>query len=191
MIVPTASSGYLTDTLLVATRSVNDGCFDKTVIYICAHNQHGAMGVIVNMPLKGITVKTLLDELDISHVKQLSPDPIYFGGPIDTNQGFVIHTDDQDYKGTTTNPSGICFSAGISALEDIAQGRGPAQTIITLGYAGWAAGQLEDELQTGSWITVPATYALLFDTPADAKWAATAGTLGVDLDRLSSEVGHA
>ena len=110
--LPIDSNGYLTDQLLVATHSVNDGCFNKTVIYICVHNAHGAMGVITNMPLNGLNVEALLDELQMKHIHDLPDHPIYFGGPVETNQGFVLHSNDQQYPTTTEHTSGICFSAG-------------------------------------------------------------------------------
>ena len=185
------TSGYLSDKLLIATHSVSDGCFDKTVIYLCAHNEDGAMGVIINMPLTGITIKTLMEELDISCIAQLPDSPVHFGGPVDTNQGFVLHSNDQQYKGTLEGKSAICFSSGVTLLEDIAKGTGPEKRLVALGCAGWEGGQLEDELESGSWIIAHATTDLLFETKTEDKWEKAASSLGVDLDRLSSEVGHA
>lgn len=185
------TSGYLTGKLLIATHSVCDGCFDKTVIYLCAHDDEGALGVVINMPLTGTTIKTLMQELKIKPIVHLPDSPVHFGGPVDTNQGFVLHSNDQKYKGTREDASGICFSSGISLLEDIAAGTGPDKRIVALGCAGWSAGQLEEELEAGSWIIAPATTALMFETDAQDKWEKAAGSLGVDLNRLSSEVGHA
>jgi putative transcriptional regulator len=184
-------SGFLADKLLVATPSLRDGCFDKTVIYIIAHNMHGAFGLIVNTPLNGLDMHSLLDELQIRHIDGLPAQPIYFGGPVDNNQGFILHTADAKYPGTLMQESGICFSAGIELLRDVGMGCGPQKMLLAMGCAGWSGGQLESELETGSWIIAPATEAILFDTHNDHKWSLAAASLGVDLTRLSATVGHA
>lgn len=187
----TSSDGFLTDKLLIATHSIQDGCFDKTLIYICAHNKDGALGLIVNMPLTGLDAKALMEEVNIKPIRQLPSYSVYFGGPVDTNQGFILHSDETTHKTTLVNPSGIAFSTGIHMLEDIATGTGPRQLLIALGCSGWASGQLEKELEEGSWLIAPATPELLFTTRDEDKWQQAASSLGVDLDRLSSDVGHA
>lgn len=184
-------SGFLADKFLIATPSLRDGCFDKTVIYMIAHNIHGALGIVVNMPLTGLNMRALLDELNISHIDGLPPRPIYFGGPVDTNQGFILHTADATYSGTMKHESGICFSAGVELLRDVGLGCGPSKLMVSMGCAGWSGGQLESELESGSWIIAPATPTILFDTENDDKWLMAAQSLGVDLNRLSSTVGHA
>lgn len=184
-------SGFLADKLLVATPSLRDGCFDKTVIYMVAHNVHGAFGIVVNMPLTGLDMRTLLDDLNIPSIDALPTHPIYFGGPVDTNQGFILHTPDATYPGTFKHESGICFSAGMELLKDIGSGCGPEKLLVSMGCAGWSAGQLEQELEAGSWIIAPASPKLLFDTPNDEKWGVAAASLGIDFSRLSSTVGHA
>lgn len=185
------NQGFLTDRLLIATHGVNDGCFDKTLIYICAHNENGALGLVVNMPLHRLGIKSLLDELRIHYIDHLPDYPIHFGGPVDTNQGFILHSNDRTYPGSIAHESGICFSAGIGLLEDVATGCGPSKMIVALGSAGWAAGQLEQEIEAGSWLIAPASEHLLFDLDASLMWQAAASSLGVDLDRLSLTIGHA
>lgn len=184
-------TGYLADKLLVATPHLRDGCFDKTVIYLIAHNEEGAMGMVVNIPLRALDIRALLDELNIKTLDSVPSNPIYFGGPVDTNQGFVLHSHDRSYAGTLAHPSEICFSAGIELLKDYAQGTGPEKMIVGMGCSAWTAGQLERELEAGSWIIAPASPYILFDVENEDKWSMAAATLGVDLNRLSATVGHA
>ncbi len=184
-------SGFLADKLLVATPSLRDGCFDKTVIYMIAHNMNGAFGIIVNTPLSGLDLHALMEELNVRTIDGLPHHPIYFGGPVDSNQGFILHTADATYPGTLKHESGICFSAGIELLKDVGMGCGPQKILVSMGCAGWSGGQLERELEMGSWIIAPATPHILFDTHNDDKWSYAAASLGVDLTRLSATVGHA
>lgn len=185
-------SGYLTDKLLVATHAVRDGFFDRSVIYLCAHNENGAMGLIINFPAQQVTLADVLDQINIPHGITLPDLPIHFGGPVDPNRGYILHSNDTVFEDTLTNAGAhISLSASIKVLEALVEGRGPKKAMLVLGCAGWGPGQLEAELGAGSWIIVPATHQLVFDTDDDHKWNLSAAALGVDLDRLSSTVGHA
>lgn len=184
-------AGNLRGQLLIATTGVNDGCFDKSVIYLCEHNAEGAMGVIVNHPIANIRLGEILSALDINAAQGVSDLPVFFGGPVEAHRGFVLHTNDRTAEDSVIGADGITLTAHIGMLKNIAAGDGPRQGFLVLGYAGWGAGQLEAELEAGSWISVPATRKLVFDTENEMKWSVAAATLGVDMHRLSNTVGHA
>lgn len=187
----TPNDGYLAGQLLIATPSLQDGCFDKTVIYLCEHSAAGAMGVIVNHPVANIRLGLILKELELESDDDIGDFPVYFGGPVESHRGFVIHTNDVVLEDSVVSDNGIALTANIAMLKSIAQGKTPKSNFLLLGYAGWSAGQLEAEIESGSWITAPATKELVFDTDNDMKWNLAAASLGVDLNRLSSIVGHA
>ncbi|MBV8939450.1 MAG: YqgE/AlgH family protein [Alphaproteobacteria bacterium] len=185
------SNGYLTGTLLIATPSLQEGCFSKAVIYICEHSPGGAMGVIINQPIASVRLAEILKELDLVTDRKIGDLPVYFGGPVEGHRGFVVHTADVVLEDTVTNKEGIALTANIAMLRSIAEGHMPQHNFLVLGYAGWAAGQLEAEIEAGGWITAPATRSLVFETNDEEKWMLSAASLGVDLSRLSAEVGHA
>lgn len=176
--------------LLIATPAVQDSCFARSVIYMCAHNASGAMGIIINYPVENLDIKEILDQLEINgaHARTL---PVHFGGPVEAGRGFVLHSTDYVSKESIIEGNGIAVTASVSILQDISQGRGPKNRILILGYAGWSAGQLESEIEEGSWMVVPASHKLLFDIENDSKWNVAVGTLGIDIGHYSSEVGHA
>ncbi len=184
--------GYLRGHLLVATPALKDGCFDKSVIYVCEHNEHGAMGVVVNRPIANIRLGEILQVLEINSNHEIADLPVYFGGPVEGHRGFVLHTSDVTLPDTVIGVDGVCLTAHVSMLRGMANGTGPRESFLVLGYAGWQAGQLEAELENGSWLTVPATRDLVFHTDDAMKWSLSAASVGVvDLGRLSSVVGHA
>lgn len=187
----TDPSGYLTDSLLVAMPSLQDGCFDRTVIYVCAHNDNGAMGVIINRPLPAVQFGDVLTQLKIPHGLQIPELSVQFGGPVEVTRGFILHSDDKTYEDTLTHQAGISLSASLKVLEHLVDGTGPEKAILVLGCAGWSPGQLEAEIASGSWFVVPASRKLVFDTSNDSKWIQTAAVLGIDMGRVSSEIGHA
>lgn len=184
-------TGSLAGHLLVATPIVQESCFARSVIYMCAHNEEGAMGIIVNYPVESVDIKDVFEQLAIEGQPQAKPLPIHFGGPVESNRGFVVHSADGEVKESIIVKNGIAVSASISVLQALAQGKGPAQGMLVLGYAGWSSGQLESEIEAGSWITVPASKELVFDAHNETKWSMALSTLGIDMGHLSTVVGHA
>lgn len=176
---------------LIAMPNLADPNFSKTVTYLCDHNDDGAMGLVVNRPLD-LDFASLLDHLDIHDAReQADYIPIYQGGPVQTERGFVLHEGLGDWEATmpVNQEIGVTFSQDI--IEAIAHGEGPPQFLIVLGYAGWGAGQLEQELGSNAWLNGPADTSILFDTPIEQRWTASANHLGVQLKHLSSDIGHA
>ncbi len=188
---PDKHDGYLEGKLLVATPQVMGDCFQHSVIYLFAHNPHGAMGVIINKPLEMVHFASLFQQLGIDITPRMRDLVIYHGGPVEENRGFVLHSGDWESGDTLTGPNGISITVSTSVLKDIAQGAGPIERLLTIGYARWAPGQLESEIEAGSWIVAPANPELVFGTEDDAKWAMSAQSLGVDMNRYHSHIGHA
>ncbi len=184
-------NGYLTGQLLIATPQLVEDTFHRSVIYVFAHDEGGAMGIVVNRPLPGIHFSSLFEQMDIP-LKEIRGDvPVYVGGPVDRSRGFVIYNGDYPCAEAISVSNGIGVTASAGILRDIAQGTGPEKCLISVGYAGWSAGQLESEIEQNSWLTVPATQELLFDMPDSTKWAMASGQLGIDMGFYSSAVGHA
>ncbi len=185
-------SGYLHDHLLVATPLVTDGCFDRSVIYLAAHNEHGAMGLIINMPLKSLEISQLLLELKIPFGTRAPEIPVQFGGPVESSRGYILHTvEGAAGEESLVHENGIGLNATIEMLRAIVEGKGPSKYMLAFGCAAWGAKQLEKELESGSWLVVPATHSLVFDTPSPLKWTMANSTLGFDPSRLFTTVGHA
>jgi putative transcriptional regulator len=184
-------SGTLAGHLLIATPVVQDTCFARAVIYMCAHNDEGAMGVIINYPVENIDIKDILEQLDIE--SKITPRilPIHFGGPVEANRGFVVHSAEYAAGESIIDKNGVVVTANIDILQELAQGKGPEQGMLVLGYAGWSPGQLESEIEGGSWIVVPASKKLVFDTDNEIKWNVAISTLGIDMGHYSTVVGHA
>lgn len=182
--------GMLTGKLLVATPAIADGCFGKSVIFVCAHNDSGAMGVIVNHAVENVHIEDIFSQLHIT-MREKPNLPVHFGGPVEPHRGFILHTSDQVLDDSVVEGDGIALTANIAMLKVIALGAGPQQAILCLGYAGWGAGQLESEIEGGSWIVVPSSRHLVFDADNDLKWHLSASGIGVDITRVSPTVGHA
>jgi putative transcriptional regulator len=183
-------TGSLVGKLLVASPSLQDSCFTRSVIYLCAHNEGGAMGVVVNYPVKNIEIDDVMEQLNISGTSHRDV-PIHFGGPVEGNRGFIIHSDDFIASGTIHQNDGLAITSNAEVLKAIAGGSGPRHSLLALGYSGWGAGQLEAEIEGGSWIVVPATRQILFETGNDIKWNLAIASLGFDVGNFSSVVGHA
>ncbi len=185
------SANQLTNQFLIAMPSLADPNFSQTVTYICDHNDEGAMGLVVNRPLD-LDIDALLSHLDIN-AQHHQPDyiPIYQGGPVQTERGFVLHRDIGQWEATMEIFDDIALTMSQDIIEAIARNEGPKDYLITLGYAGWGAGQLEEELAANAWLNGPADPAIIFDTPIEQRWTASARHLGVELKNLSSDVGHA
>lgn len=181
---------YVKGQLLVATPLIGESCFEKSVIYICSHDENGAMGVLINNVLDDISCGDLLEQLNIKDVVRFLP-PIHFGGPVDTTRGFILHTNDYTTSNTHLIGENISLTATVDILQDIVAGKGPSKSLIALGYAGWEAGQLEEEIKGNNWICIPATEELIFSQNYHQKWGISAKSLGVDLSRYSTVVGHA
>lgn len=183
-------TGTLEGKFLVATPSMQETNFTRAVIYLCSHNEQGAMGIIVNYPVKNVGIEDILEQLDIKTGSKRSV-PIHFGGPVESNRGFIIHSDDFSAAGTIYQHGGMSVTSNAEVLKAIADGSGPKQGMLAMGYTGWGAGQLETEMEAGNWIVVSASKQLLFDTDNDMKWKFAIATLGFDVGHFSTSVGHA
>ncbi len=180
----------LTNQFLVAMPTLADPNFSKTVTYMCAHNDEGAMGIVVNRPLD-LELSEILNHMEIPVAAgELGHKPILQGGPMQRERGFVIHSPPGDWDAVLSVGEDIAIATSRDILSALAQGRGPSRAVIALGYAGWGAGQLEQELGDNSWLSVPFDAGILFDEPFEYRWAAAAKLLGVDISQLSSEAGH-
>ncbi|MBI1868671.1 MAG: YqgE/AlgH family protein [Methylocystis sp.] len=194
-----ASRKYLDGQMLVAMPGMLDERFARAVIYLCAHSAEGAMGIIVNQPAQIKNFPDLLVQLQvIAPRERISLPPateeiqVLRGGPVQTDRGFVLHSADFFIDNSTLPiDDGVSLTATIDILRAIAAGEGPHQALLALGYAGWDAGQLEDEIQHNGWLNCPADPALLFDRDLNSKYARALRSIGIDLERLSSSAGHA
>ena len=176
---------------LIAMPSLGDPNFSKTVTYMCDHNEEGAMGLVINRPLD-LEFSSLLEHLHISDTRsQHDYVPIYQGGPVQTERGFVLHQGIGQWEATMQVAPDIGVTLSQDIIEAIALGQGPEQYLIILGYAGWGPGQLEMELAQNAWLNGPADPAIIFGTPIEQRWTASASHLGVELKNLSSDIGHA
>jgi len=171
--------------------SMADPNFSKTLTYICEHNDQGALGLVVNRPID-MTLKALFDRLSMQMRDQKSADaPIYFGGPVQTDRGFVLHAPTGDWQSTLRVRDIIGLTTSKDILEAVGRGEGPDKLLVTLGYAGWSAGQLEHELSQNAWLTVEARDGIIFDMPAGERLPAAMDLLGLDYARLQDSAGHA
>lgn len=181
----------LTNHFLIAMPTLMDPNFHQTVTYVCAHNEEGAMGIVINRPLD-IDLGEVLSQMNLAaDDPQIRHIAVYEGGPVQRDRGFIIHRPAANWDSTISVSDQIGVSTSRDILEAMAGGSGPADALVALGYAGWGAGQLEQELADNAWLSGPADLAILFDTPADERWRSAAALLGVDLSSLSHEVGHA
>ncbi|MCI0465728.1 MAG: YqgE/AlgH family protein [Beijerinckiaceae bacterium] len=196
---PQTGSSFLEGQLLIAMPGMPDDRFARSVIYVCAHSEEGAMGIIVNRPAERVDFPQLLVQL-----KVIGPDEairlplgassllVLNGGPVDTGRGFVLHSNDFSIDNSTLPiGSGVSLTATIDILRAIASGSGPGQAVLALGYAGWAAGQLEAEIQQNGWLNCPADPSLIFDPVLSSKYERALRKAGIDIGRLSSGAGHA
>jgi putative transcriptional regulator len=185
-----STEGTLTGQLLVAMPHMADPRFARSVVYLCAHSGEGAMGLMVNRLIDSLTFESLLEQLGVE-ASVPADMPVHFGGPVESSRGFVLHTTDYLQDSTLLIDDEIALTATIDVLKAIATGEGPKQRVLALGYAGWAAGQLDAEIQANGWLLVPADLDLVFGNDNGAKWARSLAKIGVDLTLLSSEAGHA
>lgn len=185
------AGGYLEGQLLVATTLITESCFNRAVLYVCAHGDDGAMGVIINHTLPDLSYREVMKQLKIDYMQEGEGPQVYLGGPVEASRGLVVHSPDYSHSDTVHLAEGISVTSNRQVLHDIAKGEGPQKHLLTLGYSGWAPGQLEAEVEANSWISVPASGKLVFDTPDHDKWNLAAGSLGIDMFKLSGDVGHA
>ncbi|MBS0271388.1 MAG: YqgE/AlgH family protein [Proteobacteria bacterium] len=184
-------SGYITGQFLLAMPHMQDPRFEKAVIYICGHDLNGAMGLVINKHLGDLTLKGLLDYLNLPQESIRRDLPIYFGGPIDTGRGFVLHSDDFSHPGTVPIDNHISLTATVDVLQAIAEGSGPIYCLLAMGYVGWGPGQLDSELHSNKWLQIEADSDILFKTPIEKKWEMAIAKLGVSPEALSEEFGQA
>ncbi len=185
----------LADHFLIAMPSMLDPVFGGTVVYICEHNENGALGMIINRPTD-MTMDVLFERLDLSleitpHDQVMPQVPVLFGGPVQVERGFVLHAPSADYNSSLTVSDDVSLTTPRDVLEAAAQGNGPRRLVVTLGCAGWSAGQLEDEILRNGWLTVRADPAILFDMPSAERFTAAMNLLGIDPTMLTGEAGHA
>lgn len=181
----------LTNHFLIAMPGLKDPNFARTVTYICEHTEQGAMGIVINRPME-IRLGEVLDQLDIEpNVTGVAESQVYLGGPVQPDRGFVLHTGPGEFDSTLSVTPDIRVTTSRDVLEAIAEGRGPQQRLIALGYAGWAGRQLEEELSANAWLNGPADSRIMFNLSPAERWMAAAQLLGVDLNLLSGEAGHA
>lgn len=168
-----------------------DPNFSTTVTLICEHNDDGALGIIINRPLT-LKLRGLFEQLSVEDPDPANAgDPVMSGGPVGTERGFVLHGPMYSYENTLPVSDDIRLTLSRDVIDAMASGTGPDKSLVALGYAGWEAGQLENEMLANSWLSVPATPELVFDTPFEDRWNCAAQTLGIDISRMSPDAGHA
>jgi putative transcriptional regulator len=181
----------LTNQFLIAMPSMGDPNFSNTVTYVCAHNDDGAMGIVINRPLE-IELGEVFTQMNIAGPEcAANSQPVYQGGPVHRDRGFIIHYPANDWESTIRVTSEVAVSTSKDILEAMSQGTGPDDTLVALGYAGWGAGQLEQEMGQNAWLSGPATLEILFHTPPEQRWERAVAEMGVDSASLSGDVGHA
>ena len=186
-----AASEFLTGQLLIAMPAMADPRFAQSVIYLCAHTPEGAMGLVLNRPLKSPSFEDLLRQLDVAPVPPARRIRLYAGGPVDNARGFVLHTADWTGEGSLHVDDGLALTASLDVLKAIAEGGGPREGFLALGYAGWGPGQLDAEIQQNAWLSVSADETIVFDGDHDTKWRRAFAKLNVDPLLLSGAAGHA
>lgn len=185
------TNGYLTGKLLVAMPGMRDPRFARSVVYVCAHNAEGAMGLVLNKLIETLSFDELLSQLGIENARPEDHIAVHFGGPVESGRGFVLHSSDYRQESTLQVDGRIALTATLDVLRDIASGGGPRRHLFALGYAGWGPGQLDSELQANGWLTVEADEALVFGVDLENKWETAIARLGIDPARLTLDAGHA
>ena len=185
------SSDCLKDHFLLAMPGLTEGLFSQSITYICEHGESGAMGIVINQPLE-LSVAEIFDHLQITPKGDFDDMPVMAGGPVQIDHGFVLHRQDQgDWEASLHVTDEVTLTTSRDVLRAIASGSGPQEHIIALGYAGWAAGQLEHEIAENSWLTLPANTDIIFETPYERRLNAAAAMLGIDMNLISGQAGHA
>ncbi|GAP36358.1 YqgE/AlgH family protein [Piscinibacter sakaiensis] len=190
-----AGTVNFTNQFLIAMPGMVGDTFAGSVIYLCEHTDKGALGLVINKPID-ITLRHLFEKVELSLEREdLAALPVYFGGPVQTERGFVLHEkldgEGGHYSSTLQIPGGLEMTTSKDVLEALSSGAGPKKLLVTLGYAGWAPGQLEDEMGRNSWINVDAAPDIIFDTPVEQRYDKALSLLGIDAFMLSQDAGHA
>lgn len=183
--------GYLTGKLLIAMPYAQDTRFYKTVIYVCGHDDSGAMGLIINKPLATVSFKELLMQMEIDIDNNLPNVPIHYGGPVEVGRGFVLHTADYLAESSVIINDNFALTATLEILRAISHQRGPDKAILALGYVGWGAFQLETEVQNNGWLLIDATPEIVFNSAIEGIWEAAMASIGVNPTSLNIDSGHA
>lgn len=192
MTIQTSDSPYLAGHLLVAMPGMPDPRFAKAVIFMCAHNDEGAMGLVINQPMAEFTFPELLEQLGIEGTaKDETPIAIQAGGPVEQGRGFVLHSPDYVHESTLVVDDEVALTATVDILKAIANGNGPSQRLLALGYAGWGPGQLDEEILQNGWLSVKADQDIVFKADLGDKWQRALSKLGIDLSLLNENAGHA
>lgn len=182
---------FLVNHFLIAVPAMDDPNFARGVTLLCEHNEHGAMGLLVNRP-SDYRLGEVFEQMDIAaEAPGIAEDPVMVGGPVLPDRGFVLHDGGDDWPSTMRIAAGLAVTTSREILAAMARGQGPKRHLVALGYASWGAGQLEQELADNAWLTVPADQAIVFDTPFEQRWQAAARRLGIDLGQFPGYVGHA
>lgn len=185
----------LTNQFLIAMPGMADEAFAGTVVYLCEHNDNGALGLVINKPIS-LTLGSLFEKVELSPPADgLAESPVFYGGPVQTDRGFVLHEpldgEGPHYNATLAVPGGLEMTTSRDVLEALSNGAGPRKLLVTLGYSGWAAGQLEEEIGRNGWLTVDASPAIIFDTPVEQRYDKALLLLGLEAWKLSPDAGHA
>ena len=188
---PSVKNESLKNQFLISMPAMLDPNFVRTVTLICQHDDKGAMGLIINRPLN-MTVGEVLEQLEIDKEETPQSDlPIYSGGPVQTSVGMILHNTCEHWESTMQISDELALTTSKDILNDIAKNEGPDKSMLVLGYAGWGAGQLDEEIAANAWLTVPATPAIIFDTPVDQRWLRSGALVGVNIHQISAQTGHA
>lgn len=177
--------------LLIAMPRMEDRRFVRSVVFLCAHNEEGAMGLVVNKLIESVTLSELMDQLGIATAASNISARVHFGGPVESGRGFVLHSADYVEDATLVVGNDLALTATLDILRSIGRGAGPRRCLLALGYAGWGPGQLDAEIQANGWLHVAADEDILFDDDLKSKWRRALGKLGIDPLALSGEAGHA
>lgn len=189
--VAMSTTSDMSNQFLIAMPTMTDPNFRRTVTLICEHNAEGALGIVINRP-RQMRLREVFDQLSLENAADnLSNREVLDGGPVQPERGFVLHDGSSEWESTLRVAPGLSVTTSRDVLQAMAAGDGPHHALVALGYAGWDAGQLEDEMSNNAWLSVPADQAIIFSTPFDRRWECAAQLLGVDLSLLSSDVGHA
>ena len=189
MINKTNQVNNLVGQLLIASPSLNDPNFHQTVTYICENNESGSFGLIINKPME-TNISEVLNQLNLDSSNELVNSPVLQGGPVGLERGFVLHKEGE-WDNTSKINQDVCITTSKDILLSMASGTVPSESLLILGYAGWGSGQLEQELQTNSWINVPANEDILFTVPYTKRWNEAINLLGIDASSISGQIGHA
>lgn len=186
----TATDNGFRGQFLIAMPSLKDPMFSHAITYVCDHNDDGALGIVINHPLD-LKLSEIFRQLDLPQTGKMARETVLAGGPVQIDRGFVLHPSGQQWESTIEVSPEVNLTASRDIIAAMAEDKGPEKALVALGYAGWDAGQLEEEIAANSWLTIPAETHILFDTPCEQRWAAASQHLGIDLNLIHSTAGHA